>query len=231
MSQNEQSGSAQLSEEAAEDLIHRIGKLTRMLRENMRELGLDKEIEKAAEAIPDARDRLHYVATMTEQAADRALNAIDRAQPLQDQMADRASALDKRWAEWFEAPKELDEAKALVIETRTYLSDVPDMAAATNKELMEIMMAQDFQDLTGQVIKKMMDVIQEIEHQLVQVLIENAPGAHARETMQRKAEDQWKSDNARRNEELLNGPQVRDNAPDIVTGQDQVDDLLDELGF
>ncbi|NVF14501.1 protein phosphatase CheZ [Vreelandella maris] len=231
MSQNEQPGSAQLSEDAAEDLIHRIGKLTRMLRENMRELGLDKEIEKAAEAIPDARDRLHYVATMTEQAADRALNAIDRAQPLQDQMADRASALDKRWAEWFEAPKELDEAKALVIETRTYLSDVPDMAAATNKELMEIMMAQDFQDLTGQVIKKMMDVIQEIEHQLVQVLIENAPGAHARETMQRKAEDQWKSDNARRNEELLNGPQVRDNAPDIVTGQDQVDDLLDELGF
>lgn len=231
MSQNEQSGSAQLSEEAAEDLIHRIGKLTRMLRENMRELGLDKEIEKAAEAIPDARDRLHYVATMTEQAADRALNAIDRAQPLQDQLADRASALDKRWAEWFEAPKELDEAKALVKETRTYLGDVPDMTSATNKELMEIMMAQDFQDLTGQVIKKMMDVIQEIEHQLVQVLIENAPGAHARETMQRKAEDQWKSDNARRNEELLNGPQVRDNAPDIVTGQDQVDDLLDELGF
>ena len=231
MSQNEQPGSAQLSEDAAEDLIHRIGKLTRMLRENMRELGLDKEIEKAAEAIPDARDRLHYVATMTEQAADRSLNAIDRAQPLQDQLSDRASALDKRWAEWFEAPKELDEAKALVIETRTYLSDVPDMASATNKELMEIMMAQDFQDLTGQVIKKMMDVIQEIEHQLVQVLIENAPGAHARETMQRKAEDQWKSDNARRNEELLNGPQVRDNAPDIVTGQDQVDDLLDELGF
>ena len=231
MSQNEQSDSAQSSEQAAEDLIHRIGKLTRMLRENMRELGLDKEIEKAAEAIPDARDRLHYVATMTEQAADRALNAVDRAQPLQDQLSDRAEALDKRWAEWFEAPKELDEAKALVVETRTYLSEVPDVVSATNKELMEIMMAQDFQDLTGQVIKKMMDVIHEIEHQLVQVLIDNAPGAHARETLQRKAEDQWKSDNARRNEELLNGPQVKDNVPDTVSGQDQVDDLLDELGF
>ncbi|MCO7247785.1 MULTISPECIES: protein phosphatase CheZ [Halomonadaceae] len=231
MSQNEQSGSTQLSEEAAEDLIHRVGKLTRMLRENMRELGLDKEIERAAEAIPDARDRLHYVATMTEQAADRSLNAIDRAQPLQDQLSDQAEALDKRWAEWFEAPKELDEAKALVKDTRGYLGSVPDMAAATNKELMEIMMAQDFQDLTGQVIKKMMDVIREIEHQLVQVLIDNVPEAQARETMQRKAEDQWKNENARRNEELLNGPQVKDNAPDIVTGQDQVDDLLDELGF
>ncbi|MGM0520904.1 MAG: protein phosphatase CheZ [Pseudomonadota bacterium] len=231
MSQNEQGGSDQLSEEASEELIHRIGKLTRMLRENMRELGLDKEIEKAAEAIPDARDRLHYVAAMTEQAAERALNAIDRAQPMQDQLTERAEALDKRWTEWFEAPKELDEAKALVKDTRSYLSDVPDMTAATSKELLEIMMAQDFQDLTGQVIKKMMDVIREIEHQLVQVLIDNVPEAQARETMQRKAEDQWKHDNARRNEELLNGPQVNDEAPDIVSGQDQVDDLLDELGF
>ncbi|RUR41369.1 protein phosphatase CheZ [Vreelandella populi] len=231
MSQNEQTDSAQMSEEAAEDLIHRIGKLTRMLRDNMRELGLDKEIEKAAEAIPDARDRLHYVATMTEQAADRALNAIDRAQPLQDQLAERAEGLDKQWADWFEAPKDLEDAKVLVKDTRAYLSDVPTITAATNKELLEIMMAQDFQDLTGQVIKKMMDVIREIEHQLVQVLIDNVPGAQVRETMQRKAEDQWKNDNARRNEDLLNGPQIKDNAPDIVTGQDQVDDLLDELGF
>ncbi|WP_346797084.1 protein phosphatase CheZ [Halomonas sp. Bachu 37] len=231
MSQNEQSSTAQLSEEAAEDLIHRIGKLTRMLRENMRELGLDKEIEKAAEAIPDARDRLHYVAAMTEQAAERALNAIDRAQPMQDQLTERAEALDKRWADWFEEPKELDEAKALVKETRGYLGDVPVMTAATNKELLEIMMAQDFQDLTGQVIKKMMDVIREIEHQLVQVLIDSVPETQAREHMQRKAEDQWKNDSVRRNEDLLNGPQIKDDAPDVVSGQDQVDDLLDQLGF
>ncbi|UYG00082.1 protein phosphatase CheZ [Halomonas sp. GD1P12] len=231
MSHNEQADNKTLPDDAADDLIHRIGKLTRMLRDNMRELGLDKEIEKAAVAIPDARDRLHYVATMTEQAADRALNAIDRAQPLQDQLSERAEALDKRWAAWFEAPQELDEAKELVKQTRGYLGDVPAMTAATNKELMDIMMAQDFQDLTGQVIKKMMDVIREIEHQLVQVLIDNVPGAEARESMQRKAQDQWENDSVRRKEELLNGPQIRDNAPDIVTGQDQVDDLLDELGF
>ncbi|MGS2742064.1 protein phosphatase CheZ [Halomonas sp. LS-001] len=231
MRQNEQNDSAQLSEEAAEDLINRVGKLTRMLRENMRELGLDKEIEKAAEAIPDARDRLHYVAAMTEQAAERALNAIDRAQPMQDQLTERAEALDKRWSEWFEAPQELDDAKALVKDTRQYLGDVPDMTSATSKELLEIMMAQDFQDLTGQVIKKMMDVIREIEHQLVQVLIDNVPEAQARRSMQRKAEDQWKHENARRNEELLNGPQVKQDEPDVVSGQDQVDDLLDELGF
>lgn len=94
--------------QTGEDLIQRIGQVTRMLRDNMRELGLDEEIGKAAEAIPDARDRLSYVASMTEQAADRALNAVDRAQPLQNSLEAQASELDQRWAEWFAEPKELN---------------------------------------------------------------------------------------------------------------------------
>lgn len=218
-------------QEASDELVQRIGQLTRMLRESMRELGLDKEIERAAEAIPDARDRLSYVATMTEQAAERALNAIDRAQPLQDDLSERAEALDARWAQWFAEPKELDEARELVQETRGYLADVPQRTRATQQELLEIMMAQDFQDLTGQVIKKMMDVIREIEHQLVQVLIDAVPQGKAREDLQKRATDQWQSDGRRREEGLLNGPQVKPEAEGIVTGQDQVDDLLDELGF
>src|SRR5690554_3380433 len=227
MSGNQQPGETQPGAQG-EELVQRIGQLTRMLRENMRELGLDKEIERAAEAIPDARDRLSYVATMTEQAAERALNAIDRAQPLQDAIGRGAEELDKRWAEWFAEPKELDEARDLVKQTRAYLADVPDKTQATHKELLDIMMAQDFQDLTGQVIKRMMDVIREIEHQLVQVLIDNMPESEARQHMQRQANDQW--ENEARRQDLLNGPQVKEGA-DIVTSQDQVDDLLDQLGF
>ncbi len=215
----------------SDELVLRIGHLTRMLRDSMRELGLDKEIERAAEAIPDARDRLSYVAVMTEQAAERALNAIDRAQPMQDRLSDQARQLDARWAEWFAEPKELDEARELVQDTRSYLGQVPDMTQATGKELLEIMMAQDFQDLTGQVIKKMMDVIREIEHQLVQVLIDSVPQGEAREDMQRRADDQRESDTRRRQDELLNGPQVKSEGEDIVADQDQVDDLLDQLGF
>lgn len=218
-------------QESSDELVQRIGQLTRMLRESMRELGLDKEIERAAEAIPDARDRLSYVATMTEQAAERALNAIDRAQPLQDDLSERAEALDTRWAQWFAEPKELDEARGLVQDTRQYLGDVPQRTRATQQELLEIMMAQDFQDLTGQVIKKMMDVIREIEHQLVQVLIDAVPQGKAREDLQKRATDQRHSDDRRREEGLLNGPQVKPEAEGTVTGQDQVDDLLDELGF
>lgn len=212
-----------------EDLIQRIGQLTRMLRDSMRELGLDKEIEKAAQAIPDARDRLGYIAAMTEQAADRALNAVDRAQPIQDELAEGAKALDERWQAWFADPLELDQAKALVSDTRAYLGAVPQLTQATQSQLLEILMAQDFQDLTGQVIKKMMEVIQEIEHQLVQVLIDSVPDGDEQAVLRRLAEAEWEPVDDHK--KLLNGPQIKPTPGDAVANQDQVDDLLAQLGF
>ncbi|THE10588.1 protein phosphatase CheZ, partial [Kocuria rosea] len=95
---------------AAPDIISRIGSLTRMLRDSLRELGLDKAIADAAEAIPDARDRLDYVVQMTAQAADRALNCVEAAQPHQDKMEAGATQLKGRWDEWFENPIELGDA-------------------------------------------------------------------------------------------------------------------------
>ena len=86
--------------DSAEQLLIRIGQLTRLMLESMRELGLDKGIARAAQAIPDARDRLNYVAHMTERAAERALNAVDVAQPIQDNLSIQAVELSERWAEW-----------------------------------------------------------------------------------------------------------------------------------
>ncbi|MBN7795805.1 protein phosphatase CheZ [Parahaliea mediterranea] len=215
---------------AGDDLVQRIGQLTRMLRESMRELGLDKEVEKAAQAIPDARERLNYVASMTEQAAERALNAIDRAQPLQNEIEQKAKELDERWQGWFAEPMELDQAKDLVQETRAYLNTVPEVTRATNQELLEIMMAQDFQDLTGQVIKKMMDVIKEVEHQLLQVLLDAVPDGRDRDEMQRILDDPG-AGKEKAEASLVNGPQIKPDGEDVVSSQDQVDSLLDELGF
>lgn len=216
----------------SDDLVVRIGQLTRMLRESMRELGLDKEVEKAAEAIPDARARLNYVASMTEQAADRALNAVDRAQPLQSEIETRAENLDQQWQTWFENPMELDQARQLVNDTRSYLVAVPEMTRETSKELLEIMMAQDFQDLTGQVIKKMMEVILEVENQLLQVLLESVPDGEERDALKRRMVDRNAADTRKREEAtLVNGPQITAEGDGIVSNQDQVDDLLDELGF
>ncbi len=199
----------------APDLIHRIAQLTRMLRESMRELGLDQAIKEAADAIPDARDRLDYVARMTEQAANRVLNAAESVQPLQSAMQREAQGLDARWQSWFDHPVELDQARELVDDTRALLKDVPVKTQQSQDALMEIIMAQDFQDLTGQVITRMLGVIEAIETELVQVLIDNVP--------QEKREEA---------SSLLNGPQINaEGKPDVVTNQDQVDDLLASLGF
>ncbi|MDT8398927.1 MAG: protein phosphatase CheZ [Pseudomonadales bacterium] len=213
-----------------DDVVQRIGNLVRMLRDSMRELGLDKEVEKAAKAIPDARDRLSYIGTMTEQAAERALNAIDRAQPLQSELSSRATGLEQRWQDWFEKPVELAQARELALDTREYLAAVPGLTESTNKELLEIMMAQDFQDLTGQVIKKMIDVVRGLEFQLLQVLLDNVPDGGGRGDLQRRV-DELKGAEVRREASLLNGPQIKAGEPDVINSQDQVDDLLADLGF
>ncbi|AWN16010.1 protein phosphatase CheZ [Salinisphaera sp. LB1] len=204
------------------ELIDRIGHLTRALHDSMRELGLDKEVEKAAEAIPDARDRLSYIAETTEAAAERALSAIEVAQPVQEQLAENANALSARWDTWFDAPIDLADARELVADTRGYLRELPEQTRVTNAQLHEIMMAQDFQDLTGQVVGKLIGVIRRIESQLVEVLVEHMPeAAEYRGRRESEADDG-----------LLNGPQIKaDGKADVVTDQAQVDDLLEELGF
>ncbi len=211
----DQSSGQQDFVEPSMDLIQRIAQLTRTLRVSMRELGLDQAIKDAAHAIPDARDRLHYVAQMTEQAANRVLNAAEQIQPWQESMQRDAKALDARWQDWFDHPVELDQARVLVDETRSFLKDIPEKTQASQNNLMEIIMAQDFQDLTGQVIMKMLGVIGAIETELVQVLIDNVPQEKREET-----------------KSLLNGPVVNAAGKnDVVTNQDQVDDLLASLGF
>ncbi|MDP2679452.1 MAG: protein phosphatase CheZ, partial [Rhodoferax sp.] len=111
--------------DSTEQLVNRIGQLTRQMLESMRELGLDKNIAKVTEAIPDARDRLHYVIQMTERAAERALNAIDVAQPIQLTLSAEGTRLNARWDLWFAAPIDLSDARDLVNDTRQYLSQVP----------------------------------------------------------------------------------------------------------
>lgn len=206
--------SAQANEDG-DEVITRVGKLTRALHDGLRELGYDKLIESAASAIPDTRDRLSYVATMTEQAAQRVLNASEAAQPIQDKLAADAGALTARWDALFATDPGVDAFKALVGATREYLGHVPERTRETNAQLTEIMMAQDFQDLTGQVIKKITDVVHKLETQLVTLLVENA----APEKTQVAGE-------------LLNGPVINGNGrTDVVTSQKQVDELLESLGF
>ena len=79
----------------SEEMLARVGQMTRSLHESLRGLGFDQLIERASHDIPDARDRLDYVARMTEQAAQRVLNATDAAGPLQETKIGRASCRER----------------------------------------------------------------------------------------------------------------------------------------
>lgn len=198
-----------------EDMLHRIGMMTRMFHDSLRALGVDKMIEHVAHEIPDARDRLNYVAKMTEQAAERVLNATDIATPLQDELGTQATALQAKWQAILAHPSLRRDYNEAAEETLQFLTKTNQNTEATKAQLMEIMMAQDFQDLTGQVIKKITVLAVELEKQLVQVLVDFSPAP-------KKEKDMG----------LMNGPQINpETAVDVVASQEQVDDLLDSLGF
>jgi chemotaxis protein CheZ len=221
--QNEAADAANISgaEEGGESgsdvaVFHRIGKMTRKLHDALIELGLGGALKEVADTIPDARQRLAYVAQMTEQAASRVLNATDVARPLADKLESSAEALRARWDKTFANQVTVEEFKALAGETRAFLGETADGSRAINVQLLEIMMAQDFQDLTGQVIKKVVEMAQLLETQLLEMLIEVAP-------------ENIRTEKAG---SLLNGPVVNaQGRDDIVTSQGQVDDLLESLGF
>jgi len=199
-----------------DEFLARIGHMTRALHDSLRGLGLDKLIERAASEIPDARDRLSYVAKMSEAAAKRVLDATDAASPLQDEVGDTAQALSASWQALLDGGASEEQWRALAGETVARMDASAKAAAATRAHLMDIMMAQDFQDLTGQVITRVTTIAQNLEQQLVQMLVDFAPAEVKREF-----------DNS-----LLNGPQINpEGNADVVANQSQVDDLLDSLGF
>lgn len=201
---------------AQEVVFNRIGHLARKLHDSMRELGLDKALEETARQIPDAQERLQYIAKMTEQAAAKVLNACDIAIPVQDLMAQRAQLLSAQWEKMFANQLSVDEFKQLAAASRTFFLEAPTQLATTKAQLTEIMMAQDFQDLTGQVIKRVVDMAHNFEAQLLQVLIEVMPEEKKASTP----------------DSLMNGPVINAvGRNDVLTSQAQVDDLLESLGF
>ena len=209
--------SAGLSEEDPEhEMYNRVGVMARQLHDSLSGLGYDRALEEAASQIPDAQQRLAYVAQLTEQAATRVLAATEVARPLQDSLLSDSENLSARWDKMFANQLTVDEFKQLAADTRGFFSAAPGKVRTTNEQLTEIMMAQDFQDLTGQVIKKIVVLAQDLERQLVNMLIEAVP------------EDR----KAAVPEGLMNGPVISaEGRNDVVTSQSQVDDLLESLGF
>lgn len=198
-------------------LFERVGQLTRQLHDTLKELGYDQVLESTLHSIPDARDRLAYVSNLTEHAARRVLDATDIAEPRQAAMMEEMAALGARWDQLLDGQLDVNAFRLLAWNTHRFLSaDGPAHVTVTRSQLSEIMLAQEFQDLTGQVIRKIVVMAQSLEQALLGLLMDASPATVG----------------TARPAGLVNGPVVKaEGRDDVVTSQQQADDLLASLGF
>jgi chemotaxis protein CheZ len=194
-------------------MYERLGGIVRLLHDSMRELGYDRSLSDVASQIGDAQGRLEHVATLTEQAANKVLNSIDAGMPAQDALASKAKDIEARWTRLFAGQMSIDEFKTLANDSKTFSNDVVVSTDVEKARMLEIMMAQDFQDITGQLIKKIVGITAVAERELAQLLRDNAP-AEVKAAIEKPAD-------------LMSGP----SAPGAAMEQNDVDDLLDSLGF
>ena len=201
-----------LTNGASPDVFQQLGEMARTLHDTMAQLGITPKLGELTESLPDARSRLTYIATKTGEAADKVLNLVDKAKLEHTEISDAT----RRMAQAIVA----DPVRAVASGSlMNFVSDVEASTARIDEHLTGIMLAQDFHDLTGQVVAKVVKLAADMEDQLVKLLIRTAPfdATHSKPLVDPK---------------VLDGPVVNpEGRTDVVANQEQVDDLLASLGF
>jgi len=191
------------------EVFQQLGTITRLLHDTMQQLGVMPKLQTATEGLPDARSRLSYIATKTADAANKVLNTVDAAKAEHHQISDATRAMAQQIV--------ADPVKAVA--SGAVMNFVHEVEASTKRiddHLTDIMMAQDFHDLTGQVVAKVVTLANDLEDSLVKLLIQVVP-----EGVRGQVDPN-----------VLNGPVVNaEGRTDVVTDQGEVDDLLASLGF
>ncbi len=209
----------ELSDFADSSLFRAVGRLTRELHEAINGFLLDAKIADLAQReIPDASERLSYVIEMTENSANTTLNAVEASLPLADEIGEKAGQLSDEWNKFKGRKLSVEDFRVLSDDLSSFLDLARGHSQGLHKNLSEVLLAQDFQDLTGQIIRKVITLVTDIEDKLVQLV--RISGSKLPETKYKpKAE-------------TLEGPVVPGvDQGDVVHGQDDVDDLLSSLGF
>ena len=201
-------------------LFVEVGRLTRELHEAINGFLLDSKIAEMTNVeIPDAKERLNHVITMTQESADRTLTAVEQSIPLVEVCARNSKQLLADWEKLRARLLSKDEYKNLSDSLISFLSQVQEDSDFLHKNLSEVLMAQDFQDLTGQIIRKVITLVQDVESKLVKLV--SITGG--------KMDSQTTKGN---DTSVLEGPAVPGlDKGNQLTNQDDVDDLLSSLGF
>lgn len=212
---------ASLTQAQESELFHEVGTLTRELHESLNNFNVDPRlVDMAKNDIPDTRERLNYVITTTEEAAHKTLGLIDSTLPLSDSLKDAAQKIEESWHRFRMREMDVDEFRTMSTEIESYLPNVKEHADKIHENLSEMTLAQGFQDLTGQVIRQVITLVEEVENNLVELV--KIAGKHQTET---------KKDGKEVDLIKAEGPQINKDKPNVVNNQDEVDDLLSSLGF
>lgn len=201
-------------------LYQELGRLTREFHEALQSFRLDSRIASlAAQDFPDARERLNYVVSMTAQSANRTMTAVEESMPICESLETQSTALKKEWGRFTQRKMGADEFRELSRRLGAFLDEVNGGAPKLRGNLQEVLMAQDFQDLTGQIIHRVVLLVDEVERSLVDLIrISGQPVAS-------QAEERHEDPIA------ASGPPVPGLDQGAVSGQDEVDELLSSLGF
>ena len=222
-----------------DDVHNKLGLLTRQLHDALRELGYADRLRSSADKLPDAQNRLSYIARLTGEAAEKVLSLVDDAKVRQTNIVNAT----KQMRQSMIADPVAAVAKGHIM---NYLEDMETATEIVDQQLTDIMMAQDFHDLTGQVIAKVVTLASSLESQLVELLVQTAPAGAVLPAAPAQppappvpeavdAEDVWAAALAEGQpvaHPQLNGPVVDPaSTPNVVSSQSEVDDLLASLGY
>lgn len=211
------------------ELFDELGKLTRDLHEALNSFRGDSRLtELTRDEIPDAKERLNYVVTMTEQATHRTLNALDEAMPIAESLQTRSQGLAGNWQRFRRRELSVEEFREFARAVDVFFSASNEETERLRTLMSEVMMAQDFQDLTGQIIRRVIRLVHEVEENLVGLIrlssarMDPGHGIKATKTVA-------DADAVTSHGPIV--PNTHDATADVVSGQDDVDALLSSLGF
>lgn len=218
----------ELSEVRDQSLYREVGRLTRSLHEAIRNFQIDPrnaEQQEALSKMTDASDRLEYVVQMTGEAANRTMDLVEETMPVANAFREEAASLRDEWQRLRRREMQPAEFRELYVRIDRFFVSTASDADTMYNNLSEILLAQDYQDLTGQVIQKVTALVKEVEEQMLSLVV---MASHVDQLTGTVHQIEEKEESAEKGV----GPQIKaDEREDVVSGQDDVDDLLSSLGF
>lgn len=219
----------QLVTSESSEIFGEVGRLTRQLHDSLADFKLDPVLTNLVqEDIPDAKNRLNYVIQMTENAANKTMDAVEASLPIADHLTQQLTHILPVWNNLMTRNLAVGEFKLLCGTLNGFLLRAKDDSVTLNTLLTDVLMAQDFQDLSGQILRRVIELVKEVEDNLVSLLTAFGQVQLKEQTIEKPVKTaETKADSTK-----AEGPVIDTTGRnDVVTSQDDVDDLLSSLGF